>query len=371
MSGRVGLLMKTAPAASIARWPSASCAWSTRMAARPQSVISAAAKEAERFVVEQAVAREDRTRIDIGLAFEVGEPAPRLLDENLHRRRVPRLEIGLRVDLSLARRHQAVAVVVAEAALARGRIHEADEAVPVADLLEQVEARVQQHRVFERRAGRDAEALAIGPGALALARPEELAGDRIVHHARGHLPLLFEGDEHGPDGNVAHEVLGPVDGIDDPAIGGRALLPEFLAEKARARRGAGEDAAYRLLRLAVRLGHRRLVRLDGDLEGAAIVLHRDLAGRARRLEGRDHGRMHHVHSPRSCRTSLNTRRASTTTGMPPYVTCWKMTSATSCRVAPTLSAAWMCACTSRSRLSTVSEATAQSSRCFWEMTSRL
>src|SRR6266436_4178893 len=179
MSGRVGLLMKTAPAASIARWPSASCAWSTRMAARPQSVISAAAKEAERFVVEQAVAREDRTRIDIGLTFEVGEPAPRLLDEKLHRRRVPRLEIGLRVDLSLARRHQAVAVVVAEAALA----------------------------------------LAIGPGALALARPEELAGDRIVHHARGHLPFLFEGDEHGPDGNVAHEVLGPVDGIDDPAIG--------------------------------------------------------------------------------------------------------------------------------------------------------
>src|SRR6266545_1179695 len=97
MSGKVGLLTKTAPAASNVRWPSASCAWSTRMAARPQSVTSVAAKEAERFIVEQAVAREDRPRVDIGLAFEVGEAAPRLLDENLHRRRVPRLEIGLGV----------------------------------------------------------------------------------------------------------------------------------------------------------------------------------------------------------------------------------------------------------------------------------
>src|SRR5438309_2562608 len=48
-----------------------------------------------------------------------------------------------------------------------------------------------------------------------------------------------------------------------------------------------------------------------------------------------------------------------------------MTSATSWRVAPTLRAAWMWACTSCSRFNTVSEATAQSSRCFWEMTSRL
>src|ERR1700730_17465829 len=48
-----------------------------------------------------------------------------------------------------------------------------------------------------------------------------------------------------------------------------------------------------------------------------------------------------------------------------------MTSATSWRVAPTFKAAWMCARTSCSRFSTVSEATAQSSRCFWEMTSRL
>src|SRR5215470_2447214 len=48
-----------------------------------------------------------------------------------------------------------------------------------------------------------------------------------------------------------------------------------------------------------------------------------------------------------------------------------MTSATSWRVAPTLSAAWMWMPSSLGRCSTVSAATAQSSRCFCEITSRL
>src|SRR5258705_99882 len=120
--------------------------------------MSGAAKEPERFIVQEAVAREHGARVDVGLALEVGEAAARLL----------------------------------------------------------------------------------------------------------------EGDEHGPDGNVADEVLGPVDGIDDPAIGRRALLAELLTEEASARGGRGEDAAYHLLRLPVGLGHRRLIRLDGDLEAAAI-----------------------------------------------------------------------------------------------------
>src|SRR5207253_3489819 len=57
--------------------------------------------------------------------------------------------------------------------------------------------------------------------------------------------------------------------------------------------------------------------------------------------------------------------------MPPYVACWKITSATSWRVAPTLRAAWMWMPSSLGRCSTVSEATAHSSRCFCEITSRL
>src|SRR5574337_722951 len=71
------------------------------------------------------------------------------------------------------------------------------------------------------------------------------------------------------------------------------------------------------------------------------------------------------HSPRSTRTSLKTLRPSTTTGIPPYVTIWKMTSATSWRVAPTLRAAWMWARSSGSRFSAVRAATAHSSRSRW------
>src|SRR4029077_2635609 len=158
-------------------------------------------------------------------------------------------EIGLGVELAFTRGHQAIAVVVAATALARGRVYQAHDPFAGDDVLQQVEARVHQHGVLEGRTRGDADALAVGPRPLTLARPEELAGDRAVHHPRGDLPILFEGDEHGPDGDAADKVLGPVDGIDDPAIGRRALLAEFLAEKARARRGPAEDAANRLLRL--------------------------------------------------------------------------------------------------------------------------
>src|SRR6266542_4950121 len=172
------------------------------------------------------------------------------------------------------------------------------------------------------------------------ARPERLAADGIVNDARRHLPVLLERDQHGPDGDVPDEVLGAVDRVDDPPARRRSLLPELLTEKARVRKGPREDRADGLLGLAVGLGHGCPVRLDGDLEAAAVVAERDLAGGASRLERRGDRRVHHSHSPRSSSTSLKTRRASTTTGMPPYVTCWKMTSAISWRVAPTLSAAW-------------------------------
>ena len=84
---------------------------------------------------------------------------------------------------------------------------------------------------------------------------------------------------------------------------------------------ASQERLDGLLGLAVGLGHRGLVRLDGDLEAAAVVPHGDLAGR---LGGPDHrgddvrdGRGQSCHSPRSTSTSLNTWRASTTTGIPP------------------------------------------------------
>src|SRR5262249_51866606 len=140
-------------------------------------------------------------------------------------------------------------------------------------------------------------------------------------------------------------------------------------------------------RLAVGLRHGRVVGLDDHVEAARVVLHRDRAGGAGGVDGGGERAVerggveaagHRAAassagngSPRSPNTRAETSSASTTTGMPPYVTCWKMTSATSWRVAPTLRAAWMCARSSFERSSTVSDATAHSSRCFCEMTSRL
>src|SRR5262249_58735179 len=99
-------------------------------------------------------------------------------------------EIALGVDLALARGDQAVAVVVAEAALARGGVDQAHETIPVADVLEKVEARMQQHGLFHGGAGGHVDALPVGPGTPPLARPAELAGDGIVDYARGDLAVL-------------------------------------------------------------------------------------------------------------------------------------------------------------------------------------
>src|SRR5262249_27353836 len=130
-------------------------------------------------------------------------------------------------------------------------------------------------------------------------------------------------DQHRPDRHAADEVLGSVDGVDDEAAILRALLAELLAEEAVAGTGAAEHRLDGLLRLAVGLGDRRLVRLDRHLEAAAVVFHRDLTGGPARCAHRGHSRVHRAGrghsfpSPRSTRTALKTSRASTTTGMPP------------------------------------------------------
>src|SRR5436309_9480609 len=77
-----------------------------------------------------------------------------------------------------------------------------------------------------------------------------------------------------------------------------------------------------------------------------------------------------THSPRSCSTLLRVLSPSTIHGTPPYVAIWKITSATSSLVAPTLSAALQCRRSSSWKLRAASAATAHSSRCFCESTSR-
>ena len=71
----------------------------------------------------------------------------------------------------------------------------------------------------------------------------------------------LEADQGGEEGQPGDEVLGGVDGIDDPAVALAPLLAEFLAEEPQLRRRAMERLADRLLGSAVRHGDRRGVAL--------------------------------------------------------------------------------------------------------------
>ena len=97
----------------------------------------------------------------------------------LHGREVPRLEVGLRVDLGLALGHERVAEVVAEAALAVGRVHQPHEAVPVVRLAQELQPRVEQRGLAQLVDRRDAHALAVGES-----RPATAPGGQRVSPSR-------------------------------------------------------------------------------------------------------------------------------------------------------------------------------------------
>src|SRR5215470_17726764 len=123
------------------------------MAARARPLMSRAVEKTKRLIMQESIGGKDGARVDVGLALEVREATARLFHNDLHGRGVPGLEIALGINLALARGDQAVAVVIAEPALARSGVDQAHEAVPVADGLEEIEARVQQHGVFHGLAG--------------------------------------------------------------------------------------------------------------------------------------------------------------------------------------------------------------------------
>src|SRR5262249_24814412 len=87
-------------------------------------------EQRERGVVQTAVGRERMAGIDRGLAGQIGEASSRLLDDDLARGEIPRLQIYLDIHLSLPFGHQPIPEVVAEAALALGGVYESHQAVP-------------------------------------------------------------------------------------------------------------------------------------------------------------------------------------------------------------------------------------------------
>src|SRR5687767_3038308 len=80
---------------------------------------------------------------------------------------------------------------------------------------------------------------------------------------------------------MADEILGAVDGIDDPPHVLAAARAELLAEEAVVGIVVRKDADDRLLGFAVRLRDGRVVGLQRDIEAGTVVLERDLPRRPR------------------------------------------------------------------------------------------
>src|SRR5262249_53985256 len=93
------------------------------------------------------------------------------------------------------------------------------------------------------------------------------------------LAAVFEADQRGPERNAAYEVPRAIDGIGDPPEAARAgRFTGFLAEEAIGRKLAQQQGAQPLLRLSVRDGDGRLVRLPLDIERPVEVFERQLPG---------------------------------------------------------------------------------------------
>src|SRR5262245_25695442 len=130
--------------------------------------------------MEAAVRRQRRARVDRRISVPVGEAAAGLLDQELARRQVPRLQIELGVDLGLALGDQAVARVVPEAALTLGGVDQPHELVPAPGLANRPEPGVQEKRVRQAPLPGYANTLAVQEGAGAAAGCVEIARHRIV-----------------------------------------------------------------------------------------------------------------------------------------------------------------------------------------------
>jgi len=144
---------------------------------------------------------------------------------------------------------------------------------------------VDEERLREPRLVGHAHPGAVDEGAATPARGGEVARHRVQDHAGRDGAAFLKADQDRPEGDPPDEVLGAVDRIDDPARLLRARGAELLAEEPVIGKGAAEDPADQLLGLPVGLGDRRRVGLERDLEAAAVVLERNVAGGAGRLDG--------------------------------------------------------------------------------------
>src|SRR5947207_7765572 len=90
------------------------------------------------------------------------------------------------------------------------------EAVAAADAGPTREARVGDLGVVERRHRADVDWFGVGERALAAGSPPPPAQGGRRGNADGDLAVLLEPDQGRPHRDLADEVLGPVDRVDDP-----------------------------------------------------------------------------------------------------------------------------------------------------------
>src|SRR5262245_24606654 len=169
------------------------------------------------LLVQDAVGRQDRPAVDERRPVELADLPARLLDDHLQGGEVPRRELQLDHHVGRAPGYQAVPPGVAEPpvpprlpyqGLSAGRVL-ADQ--PVLHPGEHHEGPGDTIRA------RDADRLAVQPGAVAHPRLVALAERRQVHDADDGLLVDGKGDQVGPDLDAVGEVLRAVDRVDDPA----------------------------------------------------------------------------------------------------------------------------------------------------------
>ena len=101
--------------------------------------------------------------------------------------------------------------------------------------------------------------------AVALGCPPATAQCWGRDYADNRLAVLQQGNQGGPDRDIAHEVLGAVDGVDDPLTALKhSFAAEFFAENFIARALVRQNLAEQLLARDIGIGDRSQVGLGLD-----------------------------------------------------------------------------------------------------------
>ena len=117
----------------------------------------------------------------------------------------------------------------------------------------------------------DRDSLAIQIRTQAPGRPRLLTKPGRVGNANHQFVFETQRDLGGEKRVVADKTLGAVDRVHQPQEIAAAAAPRLFTIKSVVRIAFADDAAYRLLRSGIRLGHRRPIRLGLYFVCAAVI----------------------------------------------------------------------------------------------------